>query len=129
MNARNILVAVALLAGLVSGPSSLESAAFSQPPLRWSDLAFVFVGCVFALPLVLGFQALIGNNKALRWGWSFFALVAIYLVAAGISAVAVSAFRAEVAPYSFLFLAIGAGSAVGTVIVKLVFARRFENVA
>lgn len=128
MNVRTVLVVVALVAGLASGPSSLESAALSQPPLRWLDLAFVFAGCVFALPLVLGFQAAVGNNKALRWGWSFFALVAIYLVAAGASAAAMSVFRAEVAPYSFLFLVIGAGSAVGAAIVKLVFTRRLGNV-
>ena len=129
MSIRTILVAIALLAGLASGPWSLDSATLSQPPLRWHDLVFAFVWCVLALLLVLGFQVLLRNDKALRQAWAFFALIAVYLVASGASAAAISMLRAEVAPYSFLFLAIGTGSAVGVVIAKLAFARRFENVA
>ena len=45
------------------------------------------------------------------------------------TALAVSLSRAESAPYSFFFLAIGAGMLVGTVVVRCVFARSFENVA
>jgi hypothetical protein len=127
MNIRNLLIAIALLAGLASGPSSLESAALSQPPLEWSDLAFVLVGCAVALLLVLGFQALIGNNKALSWGWAFFAFAAIYLIATGASAAAFSVSNGSVGPYSFLFLALGAGSTVGLSIIKLAFASRFKN--
>ena len=129
MNTRNVLIAVALVLGFVSGPSSLESAALSEPPLQWSDLAFVFVGCAFALLLVLGFQGTVGNPKALRWGWSFFGLGSIYALGAGISALAVSLSRAESAPHSFLFLSIGAGMLVGTAVVRRLFARTFENVA
>jgi len=129
MNIRNLLIAVALVAGFVSGPSSLESAALSQPPLEWRDLAFVFIGCAVALFLVLGFQALLGNNKALRWGWSFFAFATIYLSATGASAAAFSIPNAGLGPHSFLFLVMGFGSAVGLAIIKLAFPRRFNNAA
>ena len=129
MNTRIALIVVALLAGFASGPSSLESAAQSQPPLAWGDLLFDFVGCALALPFVLSFQALIGNDRALRIGWSFFALIALFFVGAGVSGIAVAASRADIHPHSFLFLVMGVSSVAGLVLVKLAFRQRFQNAA
>ena len=78
MNTRIVLLAVAALAGLLSGPYSLESAAQSEPPIEWPSLAFAFAGCLAAIPIVLGLQAALGNDKALRWGWLFFLVAATY---------------------------------------------------
>ena len=128
MNSRGVLVALALIAGALSGSGMLESASLAEPPLHWPDLGLIFVGSAFSLPLVLGLQALAGNNKALRWGWSFFALAAVFLVAGGVSAVAVSVFRNQVAPSSFMFLVVGIGLSIGAALVKMAFSRRFEHV-
>ncbi|RRR98824.1 hypothetical protein EIP75_23915 [Aquabacterium soli] len=127
MNTRVVLVSLALLVGLFSGPSSLESAGLSQPPVQWSDLAFIFFGSTIALPVVLGFQALVGNNKALRLGWSIFSLIAIFLVATGISAGATALLQGTLFPHSFLFLVLGLGTLLGAVLTRTIFSQRFAN--
>lgn len=127
MNTRIALLAVAALAGLLSGPYSLESAAQSEPPIEWDSLAFAFAGCLAAIPIVLGLQAALGNDKALRWGWLFFLVAATYFTLAGVGAVVVSAAGSGVVPHSFLFLVIGLASLAGLAIVKRVFASRFTN--
>ena len=127
MNWRYVLLAVAILAGLASGPSSLESAAASEPPIGWGSLAFLSAGTLAAMPLLLGFQVAIGNKKALRWGWYFFLIGAIYFTAAGVAACVVSAIGPGLVPHTFLFLAIGLALLAGLGLVKLMFAGRFRN--
>ena len=129
MNTRVVLISLALLGGLLSGPSSLKSAALSQPPIQWGNLVFIFFGCALALPLVLGFQALVGNNKALRLGWSIFSLIAIFLVATGISASTTSLLQGTLLPHSLLFLTLGVGTILGAVATRTIFSKRFVNVA
>jgi hypothetical protein len=127
MNWRYLLLAIALLAGLASGPSSLESAAASEPPIGWGSLAFMFFGSVVALPLVLGFQALVGKAKALRWGWSLFLLGAVYFTASGVAALVAALIGPGLVPHSFLFLALGVAMFLGLGIVKALFASKFAD--
>ena len=106
----------------------LHSAALAKPPLEWPDLGFIFVGSALSMPLILGLQAVAGRNESLRLFCSLFALVAVYLLAGGLSAVALSFFRHQISPASFMFLLAGLGLFTGVVGVKLIFHRRFERV-
>ena len=127
MNWRYLLLGAALVAGLASGPSSLESAAASEPPIGWGSLAFLFFGSLVALTLVLGFQAALGNGKALHWGWNFFLFGAVYFTASGLAALMVAAMGPGLAPHSFLFLALGLAMLAGLGMVKVLFASKFAN--
>ena len=127
MNTRIALLIVAALVGVISGPYSLESAAQGAPSIEWDSLAFAFAGCLAAILVVLGLQAALGNDKALRWGWLFFLVAATYFTGAGIGAVVVSALGPGVVPHSFLFLVMGLASLAGLAVVKRVFASRFTN--
>ena len=118
---------LAVLAGLASGPSSLESAAASEPPIGWGSLAFVFFGSLVALPLVLGFQVALGKSKALRWGWYFFLFGAVYCTASGVAALVVAAIGPGLVPHSFLFLTLGLAMLAGLGVVKVAFASKFAN--
>ena len=91
-------------------------------------MAFAFAGCLAAIPIVLGFQAAPGNDKALRWGWLFFLVAATQIFTlAGLGAVVVSAASSGVVPHSLLFLVAGLASFAGLGTVKRVFASRFTN--
>lgn len=127
MNLRYFLLGAAVLAGLASGPASLESAAASEPPIGWGSLAFLFFGSLVALPLVLGFQVALGNSKALRWGWYFFLFGAVYCTASGLAALVVAATGPGLVPHSFLFFALGLAMLAGLGIVKVIFASKFAN--
>jgi hypothetical protein len=127
MNWRYFLLGAAVVAGLASGPSSLESAAASQPAITWGALAFAFVGSLLAIPLVLGFQVAMGKGKALRIGWCFFLVGAAYCTAAGLAALVVAATGPGFAPHTFLFFVLGLAMLAGLGIVKVVFARKFPS--
>ena len=127
MNWRYVAFGVAVLAGLASGPSSLQSAAASEPPIGWASLAFLFFVSFVALLLVLGFQVALGNSKALRWGWYFFLFGAIYCTASGVAALVVAAAGPGFVPHSFLFIALGLAMLAGLGVVKVVFASKFAN--
>lgn len=127
MNWRYLMLGAALAAGLASGPSSLESAAASEPPIGWGSLAFFFFGSLVALPLVLGFQVALGSSKALRWGWLLFLFGAVYCTASGAAALLVAASGPGLAPHSFLFLALGVAMLAGLGIVRVTFASKFAN--
>ena len=116
-----VVLAIATLLGLASGWSALGVAAASQPPLIWRDLLVMLIGCAVALPVVLGLQAAIGNKKAVRIGWYFFLLASVNFFATGVSATVVALSQSALAPHSFLFLAIGAGSLLGVAGSRLLF--------
>jgi hypothetical protein len=127
MNWRHLLLVVAVLFGAASGSSSLESAAASQPPITWGSLAFAFGGSLVASPLVLGFQAALGNAKAFRWGWYFFLIGAVYFTVSGIAAIVVAARGPGLAPHSFLFFAVGVAMLVGLGATRVAFSNKFAN--
>src|SRR2546422_11507847 len=104
MQVARILVASAVAVGLVSGPWSLESASVSEPPIRWGDLAFIFFGCIIALPLLFGFQAAMGRVRGMRFFWWFFALTSVYFLATGVSAIVIAAAGHALGPHAFMFL-------------------------
>ncbi|MFT7775040.1 hypothetical protein [Roseateles sp.] len=122
---RRILLAAAMVAGAFSGPMALASAASSQPPTTWGELAFMALGALVGLPLVLGLQAMQGNFNALRLGWTLFLYVAAYCLTAGIAALVVAARGPGVAPHAFMFLLLGAAMLGGLALVRIVFRRRF----
>jgi hypothetical protein len=127
MNWRYLLLAIALLAGFASGPSSLESAAASRPPIDWGSLVFLFLGSLVALPVLLGFQALLGKAKALRWGWSLFLFCAVYFTASGFAALVVAFIGPGLVPHSFLFLVLGVAMLLGLGVIKALFASKFAD--
>ncbi|MDM0043447.1 hypothetical protein QTH91_03050 [Variovorax dokdonensis] len=125
MRVFQVLLVIAALAGLASGPWALDAAAASNPPLHWPDISLIFVGSAVSLPLVLGLQAALGNGKAVRVGWHFFLLGAVNLFATGISTAGVALASLGISPHSLLFLAMGAGLLLGVVGSRLLFASKF----
>lgn len=123
-----VVLAIAALAGLVSGPWALDTAATSNPPLRWQDISLILVGCAFSLPLILGLQAALGNDKAVRVGWHFFLLGAVNFFATGISAAGVALASAAISPHSLLFLAMGSGLLIGVAGSRVLFGSKFAKV-
>jgi hypothetical protein len=117
MSTRSAFVLLGILAGLVSGPWALESAASSRPPLRWSDIAGISAFCFVGIPIVLGIQ-LTRRPEPPRWVWPIFALSAIYCFAAGVSAAAISIYRAEFGPHSLLILVFGSAQLLGVATLK-----------
>ena len=124
---RTVLIIAVIVGGLASGPSALRSAALSEPPLAWRDLAVAFAGSVLGIVLVLGFQGLRRNSKGLTLGFSLLGVAAISCLAAGVSALVVSAIRGPVVAHSFLFLVVGVGLVLGLVILKRLFARQLKG--
>jgi len=129
MNVRSVLVVVAVAVGLALGPSALSSAAAAQPPIQWNDLAFIFVASAIGLFVVLAFQVLLRNYKAFTYGWSAFALIAINVVATGISALAFSVFSVGLQPHSLMFLVAGAGMFLAVMLLKVAFSSKLQNAA
>jgi hypothetical protein len=113
MNMVRTLEIIALAGGVASGSGTLESAAQARPPIQWNDLAFVFVGSLLAVTLVVGLQIALKKEKPARiFSW-FFGIAGIYLAASGLSAFAIAAHRGTIAPSSLLFLAVGIGTIIG----------------
>ncbi len=127
MNIQRTLLIVAVVGGLLSGPWYLKSAALSKPPLQWTDLSFIFVGCIIGLLLVLGFQVLIGNIKAAFYGWRFFVLCGLFFLAVGISAFVTALFGVGLTPVAFLFFTMGVGICLAGLLCKYFFSKKWSH--
>ncbi|MGR4869363.1 hypothetical protein ACIPRI_10905 [Variovorax sp. LARHSF232] len=122
-----VVLAIAAVSGLASGPWALDAAAASNPPLHWQDVSLIFAGSAASLPLILGLQASLGNDKAVRVGWHFFLLGAVNFFATGISTAGVALASAAISPHSLLFLAMGSGLLVGVAGSRVLFASKFAK--
>ena len=129
MNRRSALVVIAALLGVVMGPSALKSAAAAQPPLQWNDLPLVFVAGAVGLFAVLAFQVLVRQYRAFSWGWAAFALIAINMIATGVSATITSALTVGIRPHSLMFLVLGVAMAAAVVALKFAFSARLQSAA
>src|SRR5258708_5720290 len=105
---RGIAVAAAVV-GLASGQRSLQSAAASQPPLAWNDLAFVFIGSTISMTFVVGFQLLRKDPKYGLWALRFITPITIFIAASGVGALAVGLHSGQRGPAAWFFLACGIG--------------------
>jgi hypothetical protein len=129
MNRRTVVVVIAVLLGLAMGPGALDSAAAAQPPLQWHDLLFIFVAGGVGLFAVLAFQVVVRQYKAFAWGWAAFALIAINVVATGVSAAVTSAITEGVQPHSLMFLVLGVAMAAAIIALSWVFPSRLQGAA
>ena len=129
MNTRTVVLSLACIAGLVSGPSALEAGAASVPPIEWSTLPYLFIGSAIALFLVLAFQVALKKDKAFSLGWRLFAVGTVYAVTSGLSAVGIAAVKSATGPSIFTVLAIGCGMAVALVALKATFPTRLRSEA
>ena len=129
MNTRTIILSLACIAGLASGPSALEAGAASVPPIEWATLPFLFTGSAIALFLVLAFQVALKKDKAFSLGWKLFAVGTVYAVASGLSAVGTAIFKSATGPSMFTILVIGFGMAVALMALKATFATRLGGEA
>jgi hypothetical protein len=129
MNTRTIVLSLASIAGLASGPSTLEAGAASVPPIEWSTLPFLFFGSAIALFLVLAFQVILKKDKAFSLGWRLFAVGTVYAVVSGLSAILVALFSSSAGPSMFTILMVGLGMAAGLVALKAAFAGRLRSEA
>lgn len=116
-----------VIAGLFSGPGALEAGAAAQPPIKWSDIPFVFVGGVLGMIFVIGIQLLRREPKRSKWALWLLGPASLYFVASGLSAVFLAASRGGVAPYAVLFLAVGTGTLLGVWVSWLFYRRRYNN--
>lgn len=127
MRLQRILIIVAVIIGLVSGPWILESASLSQPPIQWVDIPFILFGCIVGLPFVLGLQVLMGNLKMAYSYWRFFALSGLFLLATGLSAFITAIFTVGVQPHALLFLTMGIGICMATFICQFIFGGKWAH--
>ncbi len=102
---------VALLLGLLGGPSALRSAEAAQPPLTFTALQFIYFGCLIGVLLVVGIPSIIARRSFVALiGPAAFALIAVYFAGSGLSALlAASRGGTASSPSAFLFLVISAG--------------------
>jgi hypothetical protein len=128
MNSRHWIIAAVVVAGLLSGPSALESAATSKPPISWPDIPIVFIGSFFAMVFVIGFQLLRRQPGPGKWALRLLGMGSAYFLASGSSAVCVAIYRDMLAAYSFLFFAIGFGTSFGVLLAWRLHCLRFRNV-
>lgn len=117
----------ALIIGALSGSVALDSGASADPPIEWLDIPFVFFGMIFGLLFVIGLQLFRNNPKPSLFALYFFTPVSFWLLASGLSAASGAIFRDSIAPYMFLFLAMGAGALLAVWICWLIFHRRYSN--
>jgi uncharacterized membrane protein YeaQ/YmgE (transglycosylase-associated protein family) len=118
----------AVVAGLASGPASLDSAAAAEPPLDWNAVLFAFVGSTIGMIFVVGIQVMRREDKYARWAFRFMGLVAAYIAASGMSALAFALYASRHSPAAWLFLACGVGAMLGLWICRA-FKRRHDTVA
>jgi len=109
MNFRRNINIIAVITGVVLGPSSLSAANASQPPLTWSAIAFIVFGCLFAGLFVIGLQILRKNKKYGYYTLRFFEPISIFMLGSGIGASVYSVVKEELGPSSVLFIAVGLG--------------------
>lgn len=109
MKLRDVLLLGALALGLLCGPSALESAAASVPPIRRADLSFLFFGSAVAGLFVPGFQVLRADARHGRLALRFFALMSVWLVGTGSSALITATFLGDVQAHAFVFLVVSIG--------------------
>lgn len=121
------IIAGVLIVGTLSGPSALEQGAAAQPPIEWPDISFAFFGSVFGMLFVIGIQLSRRNPKPSLWSLYFFGPISLWLVVSGLSAAILAVARGNVAPFAFLFLAVGAGALLGVWACWFMFRRRFES--
>jgi len=113
MNTWHWIAIVAALVGLALGPGSLDSAAAAQPPIRWDDLPFSFVGSVLGMIAVVGFQLLRRDEKYGRWAFRAMGPITAFVTASGVSAIGVALYSRQNGPAAWLFLSAGLGMALG----------------
>lgn len=77
-----------------------------------------------AVPTVLGLQAALRNERAMRLSWHLLLYVAIYLLSSGVAALVVAARGSELLPHAFLFAVLGLGVLKGVGLTRLAFLRR-----
>lgn len=129
MNTRTVLLSLAGIAGLGSGPSALEAGAASVPPIEWSTLPLLFFGSSVALFLVLAFQVALKKDNAFSLGWKLFALGTVYAVVSGVSAAFLGLFHSNAGPSTFTILVVGLGMTAGMAALKVAFAERLRGEA
>ena len=127
MNTKTLVLSLASVAGLASGPSALKAGAASVPPIEWSTLPFIFCGSALALFLVLAFQVALKKDKAFSVGWKFFAVGTVYAVVSGISAIIYALFSSSAGPSMFTIFMVGLGMAAGLAALKTAFASRLRS--
>jgi hypothetical protein len=127
MRLRHVLFLGAFGLGLVCGPSALNSAAASEPPIRWVDLSFVLFGGAVAGLFVPGFQILRADPKYGQLAVRFSALMAVCLFATGLSALVTAIVRGDVQAYALMFLVLSIGLSAGVGACHLLYRWRFAN--
>ena len=129
MNTKTVVLSLACIGGLASGPSALEAGAASVPPIEWSTLPLLFFGSAIALLFVLAFQVALKNDKAFSLGWKLFAVATVYAISSGLTSILVALFRSSAGPSMFMVLAVGLGMAAGLAALKTAFAGRLRSEA
>lgn len=119
MNKRAVIVVIVLLVGLVGGPALLLAPERHAATATWSVLLLAFCAAGAAVPVGLAALASQGLYKAMVRAWSLIGLLAIALLAAGVSTLALAFAAFGVALDATLPMALGAGLVAGLGIVKL----------
>jgi len=124
---RKIINISALILGLISGPFALISAKASQPPIDWTSIIFVLVGCFIGTIFVIGIQIFRREPKYGRWALAFFMPGSIFFFGTGFGALITAVIRGEVGPASFLFIVASIGFIAGVLLSRNIYYRKFKN--
>ena len=121
------IVLAVVVAGLLLGPSSLESSAAAQPAIAWRDIPFVFVGSLGGMLFVVGIQLFRKDPRPSLWAIRLLGLASLWFAATGLSALAWASYHDGVVPHSALFAAVGVGSLLGVFFCWFIHERRFKH--
>lgn len=127
MKLRHWVLFVALIVGLLSGPSAMDAAASAAPLIDWSTIPIAFGGAFLGMLFVIGIQLVRRDPSSGRWALLILGVLSVFLIGTGVSSLVSSLMSADVEPSSALFLALGLGAVLAVCACGLIFRRRFGH--
>ena len=118
---------MALIVGAIGGSSVFTAAKSAQPPIDWSAIPFVFVGCAVGTSFVIGIQIFRSKPSYGQFALRVFEPLSVLILGSGISAFVISAVTKEIGATGTFFLAIGFGLVLGVVVSSFMFYKRFKT--
>ena len=122
-----LIYILALIAGMLLGPSSLISAKAASPPIDWASIPFVVTGSIIAVVFIIGIQIIRKDPKYSRVALKIFKSLSVVLLGSGLGALATSVYKGEYGPASFFFFAIGVGLITGVLFSEAVYRAKYKN--
>lgn len=114
-----ILAAVAVMAGLVSGPTIQPLIIANLSEIGWWALVSMVMIASLALPATLVVLSMAERYGAMTMSWTVFFALGVFFLAAGASVLALASSPSWVTPSSYLLVAWGGGILFSVTLLKL----------